>query len=185
MADGHLTPKPLESIYSGVVSLRSLRIVIFLSRLNVLDLWGADVGNAYLEALTKEKLYIVAGPEFGELQGHILIFMKALYGLKSSGKMWYERLHDILVDMGFFPSKADPCVWMRKSKDKTHYEYIAVYVDDLAIASKDCESIVETLKSKYGLKLKGDGPLSYHLGCDYIKDPDGTLIASPKRYISN
>ena len=64
VADGHLTPEPVENIYSGVVSLRNLRVVIFLCRLNNLDLWGADIRNAYLEAFTDEKLYIVAGPEF-------------------------------------------------------------------------------------------------------------------------
>ena len=37
--------------------------------------------------------------------------------------------------------------------------------------------------SKY-LKIKGDGPLKYHLGCDYHLDPDGTLVALPKKYIS-
>ena len=30
VADGHLTPESLESIYSGVVSLRNLKLVIFL-----------------------------------------------------------------------------------------------------------------------------------------------------------
>ena len=73
VADGHLTKEPVESIYSGVVSLRSLRMVVFLSQLNDLEIWGADVGNAYLEAYTEEKLCIIAGPEFKELQGHILI----------------------------------------------------------------------------------------------------------------
>ena len=82
-ADSHLTPEPIENIYSGVVSLRNLRLVIFLGRLNNLDLWGADIGNAYLEAFTDEKLYIVAGPQVKELEGYILIFLKALYGLKS------------------------------------------------------------------------------------------------------
>ena len=47
--------------------------MIFLGKLNHLDLWGADIGNAYLEAFTDEKLYIVAGPEFQELEGYILI----------------------------------------------------------------------------------------------------------------
>ena len=46
VADGHLTKEPVESIYSGVVSLRSLRMVVFLSQLNKLEIWGADVGNA-------------------------------------------------------------------------------------------------------------------------------------------
>ena len=30
VADGHLTPEPIENIYSGVVSLKNLRLVIFL-----------------------------------------------------------------------------------------------------------------------------------------------------------
>ena len=33
-----------------------------------MEIWVADIGNAYLEATTKEKLYIVAGPEFEEQQ---------------------------------------------------------------------------------------------------------------------
>ena len=114
MADGHLTPEPIENIYSGVVSLRSLRLVIFLGLLNNLELWGADIGNAYLEAFTDEKLYIVAGPEFQEVEGYILIFLKALYGLKSSGKRLAEVIHGILRDMKFLPSKADPLTEMHK-----------------------------------------------------------------------
>ena len=92
VADGHLTPDPVESIYSAVVSLRNLRLVIFLSKLNNLELWGADNGNAYLAAVTEEKLYIVAGTEFEDLEGYILTFSKTLCGLESSGKRWAEAL---------------------------------------------------------------------------------------------
>ena len=77
VAAGHVTPDPIESIYSGVVSIRSLRLVIFLAKLNNLEVWGADIGNAYLEAKTKEKLYVVAGPEFEELEGHILCYLQS------------------------------------------------------------------------------------------------------------
>ena len=51
-----MTDTPTESVYSGVVSLRGVvRIVIFLAELNELEIWQTDVGNAYLEANTKEK----------------------------------------------------------------------------------------------------------------------------------
>ena len=55
-----------ESVYSGVVTLRGLRMVVFLAELNGLDLWATDIGSAYLEARTKEKVYIIAGGNFGD-----------------------------------------------------------------------------------------------------------------------
>ena len=152
-------------------------MVVFLSQLNDLEIWGADDGNAYLEAYTDEKLCIIAGPEFKELQGHLLIMIKALYGTHSGGARWHDRLFDILQELNFKPSKADPDVWMRPEPGGTCYEYIAVYVDDLAIAAKDPQAFCNELKKKYNLKLKGVGPLEYHLGYTYKKDPDGTLAA--------
>ena len=90
----------------------------------------------------------------------------------------------ILQELNFKPSKADPDVWMRPEPGGTCYEYIAVYVDDLAIAAKDPQAFCNELKKKHNLKLKGVGPLEYHLGCTYKKDPDGTLAADPRRYVN-
>jgi hypothetical protein len=71
-------------VYSGVVLLQGIRLIVFLAELKKLQLWGADVGNAYIEATTKEKFYIVGGPELGSLEGHSLVIDCALYGLRSS-----------------------------------------------------------------------------------------------------
>ena len=181
MAGGHITKTPTDSVYSGVVSIQGIRIVTFLSELNGLKLWSTDVGNAYLESVTEEKVCFIAGPEFGKLEGHTMVIHKAQYGLRSSGKRWHEKLHDILKDMGFTPSKSEEDIWMRPKGD--HYEYIAVYVDDLMIASKEPEAIIEALTGKHKLKLKGTGPTEFHLGCDYFRDDDGTLCMAPRKYI--
>ena len=101
MADGHPTKQPMETVYSGVLSLRNLRLAMFLAELYNLELWGADVGNAYLQALTKEKLYIVGGAQFEELQGHVFVMYRALYGTRSGGACWHDKLFDILHQMGF------------------------------------------------------------------------------------
>jgi Reverse transcriptase (RNA-dependent DNA polymerase) len=96
VAGGHLTETPVNSVYSSVVSLRGIRLLVFITQLNGLVVWSTNVGNAYLEtSYTKEKVYIIAGPEFapfGLEGGHILLIDRALYGLKSSGLQRWERL---------------------------------------------------------------------------------------------
>ena len=171
----------METVYSEVVSLRNLRLAMLLAELNTLELWGADVGNAYLQALTNKKLYIVGGHQFEELQGHVLVMHEALYGTRSGGACWHDKLF-VLHQMGFKPSMADLDIWMKSSKDGNHCECIAVYVDDLAICMKDPKSFCDTLK-KCRLKLKGVRPISYHLGCEYARDEDGTLVADPRKYV--
>jgi hypothetical protein len=181
VADGNLTDLPLDDVYSGVVSIRGIRLVIFLAELNGLHMLATDVGNAYLEAFTKEKVYFIAGPEFGPLEGHIMIIVKALYGLRTSGARWHDRFADVLRDMGFVPSKAEPDIWMRRHGEV--YEYVAVYVDDLLIAAVDPESIIKALSGQYKFKLKGTGPLKFHLGIDFFY-VDGVLHMAQTSYIA-
>ena len=125
VAGGHLTDIPMESVYSGVVSLQGIRLLVFLAELNGLQSWATDISSAYLQARTKEKLYLTAGPEFGDLEGHTLLVYKALYGLRTSGVRWHERLADCLRDMGFCPCKGEPDIWMRDQGQ--HWEYIGTY----------------------------------------------------------
>ena len=181
VADGHLTEVPLDSVYSGVVSIRGFRLTLFLSELNQLELWSTDIGNAYLEAFTAEKVYIIAGPEYAELEGHILIISKALYGLRSSGARWHDKFADCMRDLSFYPCKAEPDIWMRRNGNV--YEYVAVYVDDLAIGMKNPKEFITILEQKYKFKTKGSGPITFHLGMNFSRDEDGTLCITATKYI--
>ena len=126
-------------------------------------------------------VHIIAGAEFGELESHTLVIIKALYGLQTSRLRWHERFADCLHDMGFTPSKAEPDIWMRPSGDA--YEYIGVYVDDLAIIARNPGEIADTLQTKYKFKLKGTGPITFHLGMDFIRDSDGVLCIATRKYV--
>ena len=66
----------------------------------------------YLSALCREKAWLHAGPEFGHLQGKVLIVKKALYGLKSSGAAFRAHLAETLDNIGFKSSMADPDMWI-------------------------------------------------------------------------
>jgi Reverse transcriptase (RNA-dependent DNA polymerase) len=94
-----------------------------------------DVSYAYLEAYTQEKVCFISGPEFGPIEGHLLVIVRALYGLRASDARWHDRYSDVMRILDFFPCKADPDVWMRDCQ--THYRYVLVYVDDLMFIGKE------------------------------------------------
>ena len=151
-----------------MVSLRGLQTCLFIGKLDSMEPWATGIRNAYLEALTSEKVCIRAGPEIGDLEGHLLIIYKALYGLKTSEKAFGQLLQKCLLDLGFVPSLAEASIYIRKSPTSDHYKYIATYVDDLSIIMKDPQSLIDQLTAaSYYFKLKGSGPLNFHLGCSF------------------
>jgi hypothetical protein len=78
---------------------------------------------------------------------------------------------------GILPLKSGKDIWMRDKGD--HYEYVAVYVDDLLIASREPQSIITALETTHKFKLKGSGPTEFHLGCDFVRDEHGRLGYAP------
>jgi hypothetical protein len=69
VAGGNWTDPPREDIYSGVVGLETVCTGFLFAHLNGLQICAADVGNAFLYGITCELVYVIAGPEFGPLQG--------------------------------------------------------------------------------------------------------------------
>ena len=58
---------------------------MLLSELNQLEFWGTDSSNTYLKPHAKVKLFIIAGPEFNDLEGHILLLDMTLNGTRTAG----------------------------------------------------------------------------------------------------
>ena len=156
VAGGHKSDPPKEAVYSSVVTKESVRIILTIAALNDLDILAADIQNAYLNAPTKEKVWARAGLEFGASNvGRVIIIIRAWYGLKSSGARWHDHISATLREAGFFASKADPDVWMRKATKPDgfeYWEYVLIYVDDILAVSGNPKAIMDFLAAKYTLK---------------------------------
>jgi len=155
VAGGHLTDPPAESVYSSVVTRDSVRIMFLIAALNDLEILGADVQNAYINAKTSERVYFIAGPEFGSNQGRPCIIVRALYRLKSSGARWRDHMAAILRELGFVSSKPDPDVWMRKGRKPCgfeYWEYALCYVDDILILSHQPRLAMDAIAQRVTLK---------------------------------
>ena len=62
--DVHRQGQPEESTYAGVVSRESVIIALTYVALNKLDVIAGDIRNAYLQAPSSQKYYMVSGTEF-------------------------------------------------------------------------------------------------------------------------
>ena len=172
VAGGHKTDTPSSITYSSVVSRDSVRVALLIAALNDLQVRACDIQNAYLTAPCREKICIIAGPEFGSEKGNTMIVTRALYGLKSSGAAFRSFLAETLNDIGFKPSLADPDVWMRpamKSNGFKYWELILCYVDDLLCIHEDPTIALKQIQSNFKFKDdKIEEPQTY-LGGDLSK----------------
>lgn len=161
VAGGHMTETPSTLTYSSVVSRDSVRIALMIAALNDLKVLACDIQNAYLTAPCREKVWTIAGPEFGpEDCGKKMLIVRALYGLKSSGAAFRSFLADTIYELGFIPSKADPDVWMRpaiKEDGFKYWEYLLIYVDDCLCVSHAPEKVLKRIQGE-GFTLK-DGKM--------------------------
>jgi hypothetical protein len=100
--------------------------------------------------------------------------IKSLYDLKQSGRMWYNRLKEFLINKGYSNSDDCPCVFIRKSK--ADFYIISVYVDDLNIngRTKDIDEAHNQLKNDF--KMKDLGKTNFYLGLQIEHLQTGILV---------
>ena len=109
--DGHWSPDSTTSAYAGVVSRESVRVGLTYAVLMDLGVMAAEIQNAYLQAPSSEKYFIVCGAEYGlENVGKVSLITCALYGGKVAGRDFWHHLRDCMDHLGFTSCRADPDV---------------------------------------------------------------------------
>ena len=101
VAGGHMTEAPVTVTYSSVILRESIRLAFLIAELNGLQVKTCDIGNAYLNAPCREKIWFEGGTECGEKKGKVLVVTRALYGLKSAGASWRATFAHTLRELEF------------------------------------------------------------------------------------
>ena len=183
VAGGHLVDVLDNSVYSSTVKTISVHLLHVIAHKHKLEQLCGDVGNAFVNAYTNEKVFAIAGPEFGkEQEGQVVIIVKALYGLATSAERWHSHFADFLRSLGFRATRYDQDVWFRTAKDGKSYEYICTHVDDFMIVAKEPKPIMKCIQDSF--TVKSVGPPDYYLGNDYKKDSKGHWNVGCKKYLS-
>ena len=84
------------------------------------------------------------------------------YGLKQSGRMWYNRLSEYLLKEGYANNLICLCIFIKKSK--TGFAIIVVYVDHLNLIRTPEELTRTTNYLKREFEMKDIGKTKFFLG---------------------
>eukprot|EP00833_Pecoramyces_ruminatium_P015598 jgi/Orpsp1_1/1189630/evm.model.d7180000073350.1 len=162
--------------FSPTLKQDSLRIITALATYYKFNIYQLDIKAAYLNAELNEEIYmeIPEGSEdFGKGYWRL---RKAIYGLKQAGRMWNYKIDSVLLELGFYRCKSEPCVYVKKDIYNNIICLLAMYVDDIMIAGKDkvINKFKEEIKNKF--ELSNIGPIDFIIGIKFVKCDDGYLI---------
>ena len=155
-----------------MAQLTSSRAIIVMANCLGLELHQVDIKGAYLNGVLNEGKVLYMHPLPGykspDTGNCVLRLKKTLYGLKQSGRRWYQKLSSIFSILGFTCCSVDQAVFYKTSKDKSEIMVIAMHVDDCTIAASNTR-LIEAFKASLckHIKVTDLGKLHWMLRTDF------------------
>ena len=145
-----------------------------LAALNDLGVFASNIGNEYLNAPYREKIWKKHGPYFGSQQGCGMLIVKALYDLKSRGASLRAVLVETLFkdSIGYTSTDTDKDVWIKRELlpcRKEYYSMVLVYVDYILCIHKDTSVVIYALVIICVMKQGSMVPPYRYLGANIDK----------------
>ena len=171
-----------EETYSPVMDETTFFYLIYLAVSERLDKWLMDVVTIYLYGSIDTNVYmkIYEGFKLPEVMNskprsmYSIKLQRSLYGLKQSGRMWYNRLSQYLLKEVYVNNSICPCVFIKKVV--TGFAIIIIYVYDLNLIGTTEELIktIDYLEKEF--EMKDLGKTKYYLDLQIEHCSYGVLI---------
>ncbi len=171
-----------DKTFMPVAKFASLCAILALAAELDLEVHQMDVKSAYLNGELKEDIHMKPPSSLDIPKGMVLKLVKAVYGTKQGGCVWYKNICDTLKMMGYKRTEADHAVFTHVKGDTL--SILALYVDDITMACKSIEVIKEDkeqLKKCYQMTDLGEIAwiLGVHVTCDCCA---GWIALSQEKY---
>jgi hypothetical protein len=179
--------KDFHENHAPVIHDTTFHLCLIMMLIHGLDSEQFDIETAFLYGHLEEEIYMEFPDgyeeflklEKGEVYGaneHCLLLIMALYGLVQAARQWYKKITSLFAKLNFFPSPADPCLFVKAKKGNEPPAYIILYVDDGAIIGS--KTVIKEVISAWSemVKVKPLGPLKNFVGCHLIRSADNKTI---------
>jgi hypothetical protein len=160
----------------------TFRFFIRLVVTESLDMRLMDVVTAYLYGSLDNDIYmkILEGYKMPEAYNsksrsiYSIKLQRSLYGLKQSGRRWYNRLSEYLLKEGFENNPIYPCIFIKKLE--YGFAIITVYIDDLNFVGTLEELIKTVTYLKDEFEMKDIEKTKFYLGLQIEHFQNGILV---------
>ncbi|UZJ53681.1 hypothetical protein CBS101457_003001 [Exobasidium rhododendri] len=169
-----------KETFAPVIRIGTIRLVLAIATKNHWKVHQMDVVAAYLNGNLEEEIYMVQPPGMEDGTGRVCRLIKGLYGLKQAGRVWYQKAHKHLMDIGFKCLDADQGLYFRKQPSSA---IVCLYVDDILITAASVEEII-TIKEEFhrAFKMTDGGLVSFILGLQ-VSWNNSTVTISQETYV--
>ena len=180
-----------DNTYALVTHLALLRAIIMIANQLGLELHQVDIKGAYLNGILHEDevLYTQHPPGY-KAQGIsrlMLCLLKTLYGLKQSGRRWYQKLSSIFLSLDFKQCSVDQAVFYKVDQDRKTLMVVAVHLDDCTITASSKKLIEELITGLHkSLEVMDLGELHWMISIKIQHDcMNHTIHLSQHAYIDS
>lgn len=169
-----------DDTYAPVVKYSTVRMLLAIAAHKNLLIHHMDVDNAFLYSENSHELYMKQPEGFVNAgnEKKVCKLKKCIYGLKQSSRQWNLKLKNVLIQMGYEQSKAEPCLF------KNGVSTILCFVDDILIFESNknrLNKIKSYLQDQFTMKDLGE--VKDLLGMRISRD-DNNIYIDQKTYIN-
>ena len=171
-----------DEVFAPTARWAALRTILAQGALQGAHIKSVDISNTYLNGILGDDANIYMDQPEGYCQGYenwVCKLKRGIYGLKQSGRLWYERLGAALESISF--------KHLQSNLSGTTKIVIPVFVDDLTLVSNSKQDL-DRVKSELAkiFKLKDLGETTSLLGVEVNYNClKRTLKLSQKQYIQD
>ncbi|KAA3479914.1 Retrovirus-related Pol polyprotein from transposon TNT 1-94 [Gossypium australe] len=171
--DGLMNKYKARLVVKGYAQVMdTIRMLLAMSAQQDWRVFQLDVKSAFLNGVLEEEIY-VEQPEGFITPGQE---GKVLYGLKQVLRVYYNKIDEHLLNLGFVKSLSESTLYVKKSS--TVLIIISLYVDDMLVTGNDATQIEVFKKDMMEVFEMTDlGEMHYFLGME-IKQ-----IQNEKKYM--
>ena len=168
-----------SSTFAQVATLKSFRLLLWLSVFLGFRATQLDVKNAFLHGKLDKEMYMSPPAGYEDEVGTVLL-IKSIYGIKQAPRIWYQTLVTSLHSLGFRELVSDSCVFTHRDK----VCYLLIFVDDIVCITKDEDfrtHFENELQRIFDIKILGD--LRHFIGLQVDSDGAGGLHIHQHDYV--